>query len=311
MEQFDYYPQKPELVEKKSSQNTKKTILSIFLFILTFVLLGASDFTFIFSLILVLLIHELGHFLFMKMFGYSDVKMLFVPFMGAFVQGKKDEYKQKQSLFVVLAGPIPGIIIGLSIFYLGVKWKMDWMNDLAFLFMVLNVINLLPLDPLDGGQVLKLLVKKNQDLFQLVFSFISSLVMIGVGWYFQLWLIVIFGFLMGLRVRMTQRNYSIHKELINEGVNFTLTYKSLSNKDFSKIKEVLINYTPALKTYLNQVGDDDKSIDSIIANQVNNVLVSPVDRNASFVFKFFILIIWISGFIAPFVLINYLGVLKF
>ena len=311
MEQFDYYPQKPELVEKKSSQNTKKTILSIFLFILTFVLLGASDFTFIFSLILVLLIHELGHFLFMKMFGYSDVKMLFVPFMGAFVQGKKDEYKQKQSLFVVLAGPIPGIIIGLSIFYLGFKWKMDWMNDLAFLFMVLNVINLLPLDPLDGGQVLKLLVKKNQDLFQLVFSFISSLVMIGVGWYFQLWLIVIFGFLMGLRVRMTQRNYSIHKELINEGVNFTLTYKSLSNKDFSKIKEVLINYTPALKTYLNQVGDDDKSIDSIIANQVNNVLVSPVDRNASFVFKFFILIIWISGFIAPFVLINYLGVLKF
>lgn len=311
MEQFDYYPQKPELVEKKSSQNTKKTILSIFLFILTFVLLGASDFTFIFSLILVLLIHELGHFLFMKMFGYSDVKMLFVPFMGAFVQGKKDEYKQKQSLFVVLAGPIPGIIIGLSIFYLGFKWKMDWMNDLAFLFMVLNVINLLPLDPLDGGQVLKLLVKKNQDLFQLIFSFISSLVMIGVGWYFQLWLIVIFGFLMGLRVRMTQRNYSIHKELINEGVNFTLTYKSLSNKDFSKIKEVLINYTPALKTYLNQVGDDDKSIDSIIANQVNNVLVSPVDRNASFVFKFFILIIWISGFIAPFVLINYLGVLKF
>ena len=311
MEQFDYYPQKPELVEKKSSQDTKKTILSIFLFILTFVMLGASDFTFIFSLILVLLIHELGHFLFMKMFGYSDVKMLFVPFMGAFVQGKKDEYKQKQSLFVVLAGPIPGIIIGLSIFYLGVKWKMDWMNDLAFLFMVLNVINLLPLDPLDGGQVLKLLVKKNQDLFQLVFSFISSLVMIGVGWYFQLWLIVIFGFLMGLRVRMTQRNYSIHKELINEGVNFTLTYKSLSNKDFSKIKEVLINYTPALKTYLNQVGDDDKSIDSIIANQVNNVLVSPVDRNASFVFKFFILIIWISGFIAPFILINYLGVLKF
>ena len=311
MEQFDYYPQKPELVEKKSSQNTKKTILSIFLFILTFVLLGASDFTFIFSLILVLLIHELGHFLFMKMFGYSDVKMLFVPFMGAFVQGKKDEYKQKQSLFVVLAGPIPGIIIGLSIFYLGFKWKMDWMNDLAFLFMVLNVINLLPLDPLDGGQVLKLLVKKNQDLFQLIFSFISSLVMIGVGWYFQLWLIVIFGFLMGLRVRMTQRNYSIHKELINEGVNFTLTYKSLSNKDFSKIKEVLINYTPALKTYLNQVGDDDKSIDSIIANQVNNVLVSPVDRNASLLFKFFILIIWISGFIAPFILINYLGVLKF
>jgi len=58
---------------------------------------------FILPLIIVLLIHEMGHFLLMKLFKYDNVRMLFIPLMGAFVQGNKEEYSQKQSLWVVIA----------------------------------------------------------------------------------------------------------------------------------------------------------------------------------------------------------------
>ena len=40
MEEHDFYPQKPDLVEKKTEKNVKKTIFSIILFILTFMLIG-------------------------------------------------------------------------------------------------------------------------------------------------------------------------------------------------------------------------------------------------------------------------------
>lgn len=298
MEDYDYYPQKPELVEKKVNKGIGKSIFSLLLFVMAFSLIGMSDFTFILFLVIVLLIHEMGHFAMMKLFKYKDVQMLFVPFMGAFVKGNRDNEKQTQSILVILAGPIPGIIIGITLLYFGQGSKQEWIGDLAFLFLFLNSLNLIPLDPLDGGQLLKILVNKNQDRFQLVFSFISSIVLILSGWYFELWIVVLFGFLMAFRVRAIQKNYQIHKELSENEVNYITTYKELSNKDFSLIKQVVVDYTPALKTYIDQVSDD--SVDPIVANQVNNVLVSPVEKNANFFFKATIVLVWIASFLAPF-----------
>ena len=173
------------------------------------------------------------------------------------------------------------------------------MNDLAFLFLFLNSLNLLPLDPLDGGQLLKILVNNKQERFQLIFTFISSLVLILSGWYFELWLIVIFGFFMGFRVKAIQKNYQIHKELDEQEVNYNTSYKLLSNKDFSFIKNVVVQHTPALRTYIDQI--DDGSIDPVIASQVNNVLVNPFQRNASVLYKMFIVVIWIVAFVSPFI----------
>jgi stage IV sporulation protein FB len=299
MEEYDYYPQKPELIEKKINKGIGKTIFSILLFIMAFSLIGAGDIQFILFLVIVLLVHELGHFTMMKLFKYKDVQMLFVPFMGAFVKGNRENEKQTQSLLVILAGPIPGIVIGLTLLYFGNNSELKWMNDLAFLFLFLNSLNLLPLDPLDGGQLLKILVNNKQERFQLIFTFISSLVLILSGWYFELWLIVIFGFFMGFRVKAIQKNYQIHKELDEQEVNYNTSYKLLSNKDFSFIKNVVVQHTPALRTYIDQI--DDGSIDPVIASQVNNVLVNPFQRNASVLYKMFIVVIWIVAFVSPFI----------
>ena len=99
MEEFDFYPQKPELIESKINRKTSLTFFSMLLFALGLVLIGSTDFLFIFFVILVLFVHEIGHFSFMKIYQYKNVRMLFVPLMGAFVQGKKDFYQEKQSFF--------------------------------------------------------------------------------------------------------------------------------------------------------------------------------------------------------------------
>jgi stage IV sporulation protein FB len=304
MEEDSFYPPKPELIEKTTKENASKTVFSIVLFAVSMLLLFSDSIEIILFLVIVILIHELGHYSFMKWFGYTDVRMLFVPLLGAFVNGKKEEYFQKQSILVILAGPIPGIVIGMIMLYLGNDLRIDWIEKFGLFFLFINMLNLLPLDPLDGGQLLKLLVNSSQNLFQLIFSFLSSLFMIFIGWYFEEWIIMAFGFLMSLRVRSIQKRYSIHKELKEEDVKFETTYKNLTNRNFSKIKSILLNHTPALNTYVNEMADENT--DKIIASQVNDVLVAPLTRNASFLYKFIVVFIWVGSFIAPLVLAYYL-----
>ncbi|MBI1835747.1 MAG: hypothetical protein HYR91_00625 [Flavobacteriia bacterium] len=301
MEEFDFYPNKPELAEPKPQKNGGRTIFSIVLFVLSMLLVFSDEFSFIFFLVIVLLIHELGHFSMMKLFKYENVRLLFVPLMGAFVQGKKDLYKQSESILVILAGPIPGVLIGTLLLYFGVDLHQNVLIEIGGLFLFLNMINLLPIDPLDGGHILKIFINKNQELFQLIFSFISSLVLIGIGILINNWIIIIFGFLMGIRVRTIQKNYQIHKELKEENINFTTSYKLLSNKDFSKIKQVILSYSPSLRMYVDQLSSEET--DPIIAGQVNNVLVTPIDRDASLFFKIVAIILWLAAFIVPIIVI--------
>lgn len=301
MEEFDFYPQKPDLVEHIPKSSLSLTVFSLVLFVLTFILFfGSKEINFIVYLIIVLIIHELGHFMVMKLFKYENVRMLFVPLMGAFVQGNKRNYSQKQSFLVIIAGPLPGVVIGAAIMLYGSTIHADWMMPLSALFILLNLINLLPIDPLDGGQLLKLFAKKNHEMFLMIFAFISSIAVISVGFMVDKmgYLFIVFGFFMGFRVRALQKQYLMHKELREVNVNYSTTYKSLSNKDYSKIKEVLIEHTPQLQKYLEHL--NESQTDPLLASQVNNVLVAPLDHDASFLFKFLVLFLWVLAFLIPF-----------
>jgi hypothetical protein len=107
MEEYDFYPPKPELIEAKPKGNLALTVFSVVLFVIAFLLVFTEEVNFIIYFLVVLLTHELGHFIMMKAFGYKNVRMLFIPLMGAFVQGSKKQYSQKESFLVIAAGPFP------------------------------------------------------------------------------------------------------------------------------------------------------------------------------------------------------------
>lgn len=293
----DFHPQKPILMEHKPKGGLSVTVFSMVLFVLAFTLLFSDQFVLILFLLGVLLIHELGHFFLMKKFNYQHVRMLFIPLMGAFVQGKKDNYSQKESFLVTMAGPLPGIITGVLLLLYAANNHSAWGLQLSALFILLNLINLLPLDPLDGGQIFKLFVRKNNEFFLLMFAFISSFVLIFFGWYIDSYLLIAFGFFMGFRVRSIQKNYHMHNDLKVEDVDFNTTYKRLSNKDFHKIKYVLLEHTPALKKFIDQVSSDES--DPILASQVNRVLVAPVKKDASLFFRLLVILFWMASFAVP------------
>jgi stage IV sporulation protein FB len=296
MEEFDIYPQKPLIEKVKIESNWGLTFFSLVLFVGTFLFLFQDQILFVLFLILVLFIHEIGHFLFMKFYKYENVRMLFIPLMGAFVQGSKEKYSQRESFFVISAGPFPGIWIGSALLVFASLYQQEWMLELSFLFLFLNVINLFPIDPLDGGQLFKLYVNKKRDLFLMLFALFSSMLMIFVGWMIDSYIILAFGFLMGFKVRGFQRSHHLRKILDEKNIPYESTYDELSNEHYAKIKEVLIEESPALRKYLNLSEDNNEDF---MASHVNSALLAPVQKDAGKGLKVAILCLWLLSLSFP------------
>ena len=296
MEEFDLYPQKPLIEKVKIESNWGLTFFSLVLFVGTFLFLFKDQIRFVLFLILVLFIHEMGHFVFMKLFKYENVRMLFIPLMGAFVQGSKEKYSQKESFYVISAGPFPGIWIGSVLLVFASIYQQEWMLELSFLFLFLNVINLFPIDPLDGGQLFKLYVNKKRDLFLMLFALFSSMLMIFVGWMIDSYIILAFGFLMGFKVRGFQRNHHLRKILDEQKIPYESTYDDLSNEHYAKIKEVLIEETPALKKYLSI---SEENNDDFMASHVNSTLLAPVLKDGGMGLKVTVIFLWLLSLSFP------------
>jgi Zn-dependent protease len=148
------------LVQKETAGSTGRAwiwlLVTIVLFALSF--LRTTELLSIGIVLLVLLIHEAGHFAGMRTFGYRNVRMFFIPFFGAAVAGQKQAAPFWQRAVVLLLGPLPGIVVGFGLALELQPSMHTWMGDLLLWLIALNAFNLLPFVPLDGGRLLDLLL---------------------------------------------------------------------------------------------------------------------------------------------------------
>ena len=104
------------------------------------------------GLVLLILIHELGHVIELRRQGVPASAPLFIPFLGAFIGMKslpEDAWKEAR---VALAGPILGSV-GAVVFWVAAEVTgSDVLMGLAFVGFFLNLFNLIPIVPLDGGR---------------------------------------------------------------------------------------------------------------------------------------------------------------
>lgn len=103
--------------------------------------------------VLLLLAHEWGHVLAIKLLGLGARGPLFIPFLGAVVQVKRPPRNLKGDAGIALAGPALGSLsaLGCLVIYLWVDYKI-WLV-LAYSGCILNLFNLIPCSPLDGGKI--------------------------------------------------------------------------------------------------------------------------------------------------------------
>jgi Zn-dependent protease len=174
-------------------------------------------------LIAVLLVHELGHLAAMKLFGYRNVKMFFIPMFGAAVSGKSRNVAAWKKAIVSLAGPLPGILIGIWCLIIYAITKSEFFLYGAFIFIALNAFNLLPFFPLDGGRLLHEILFSRNRYVEMVFKILAALALIGAGLLMQAWILALFGGISLIAVSASFKLSGISKEirerLAEEGVS--------------------------------------------------------------------------------------------
>ena len=100
-----------------------------------------------------LLIHEMGHYLAARHRGLDVGLPTFIPFVGAWIQLKELPHDAETEAYVGIAGPLLGTAGALGCFYLARGTGSPLLLALAYAGFFLNLFNLIPLSPFDGGRV--------------------------------------------------------------------------------------------------------------------------------------------------------------
>ncbi len=120
--------------------------------------------------VLTVLLHEAGHFVAMDLQGYSNLNMFFIPFIAGAVTGEKKNASPADQLIMLLAGPTPGLLVGCLIYVLDALYPIPSVRPFAIWLVALNLLNLLPIWPLDGGRICWILFARQSAITQAVLS---------------------------------------------------------------------------------------------------------------------------------------------
>jgi Zn-dependent protease len=104
--------------------------------------------------VLLLLVHELGHVIQLRREGIRAGAPMFIPFLGALVAMKELPRNAAAEARVGLAGPVLGSLGALVPLALYALTGDELFKALAFVGFLLNLFNLLPVLPLDGGRAM-------------------------------------------------------------------------------------------------------------------------------------------------------------
>ena len=106
-----------------------------------------------FGFVLLILIHELGHFVAARQRGLAVGAPTFIPFVGAWIDLKEQPRDAETEAYVGFAGPFVGTLGALACYFLARHSGSSLLLALSYAGFFLNLFNLIPLSPFDGGRI--------------------------------------------------------------------------------------------------------------------------------------------------------------
>lgn len=142
------------------------------------------------TLFVLVIIHEAGHVIAAKSFGWRVFKVSLLPFGGVAEVEEQGTVSAWEEIVVAAAGPVQHLIlIGMALVFgsLGL-WNESWTEYFINVNIILALFNLLPVLPLDGGKIIQSLLSLLLPYFRTIWictwlSLLWSLLMIG----FSIW----------------------------------------------------------------------------------------------------------------------------
>lgn len=125
---------------------------------------AAWGWKFALGVVLSIYVHEMGHVLALRRYGFKASAPMFIPGLGAVIRLRQHPANPREDAAVGLAGPIYGLGAAIASYAL---WHATGQPIFAAIAQVgawINLFNLLPIGPLDGGRAFNALSRKQRWL---------------------------------------------------------------------------------------------------------------------------------------------------
>lgn len=155
-----------------------------------------------------LFVHEMGHYLAARRQNISVTVPIFIPFMGALINFKEHPYNAEQEAYIGIAGPIAGTLAAIVSYALYMYTGNQVFLVVAMLGFFLNLFNLLPLSPLDGGRTVTVISP--------YIWLLGMLMVVAAFLYFKSFIILLVGII----------GFTQIKQVLFTGSELSLYYKS-------------------------------------------------------------------------------------
>lgn len=165
-------------------------------------------------LVISIIMHEYSHILMAKYLKLKTAGFYMLPFLGAFaiINDKYTTYNQK--IYVSLAGPIGGSLLGfitIIIYYITGNYFFGAATMWVFYF---SLFNLAPISLLDGGQVLDSIAYSFNETLGFIISIVSTVVGVVILYFFNSFIagfIAVFG---GLQIYLNYKDWRLNQALL-------------------------------------------------------------------------------------------------
>lgn len=143
-----------------------------------------------------LFVHEMGHYVIAKRVGLAVSGPVFIPFIGALIRMKEEPKDAVMEAQVAYGGPLFGSMAAVACLFVYWATGSELAAALAYTGFLLNIFNLLPVHPLDGGRIVSAvspylwLIGIPALIYLMIRSFnpiLMLIVLLGLAQVYKLW----------------------------------------------------------------------------------------------------------------------------
>lgn len=171
-------------------------------------------FTWKFAVILIvqLLIHEYGHIFAMKKVGIKTKGIYLIPFVGGAAVASEDFKTRRDEVYVALMGPIFGFGCALVMMIIYYFTQIPMYAAGASWMAMVNLFNLLPINPLDGGRVMKSIAFSLNSWFGFIFMGLGIVGSIFLALIAHIWIFIFVIIISSIELGLEIYFYKKHRQ---------------------------------------------------------------------------------------------------
>ena len=103
--------------------------------------------------IALLFAHEMGHYIAAKQRGLDVGAPTFIPFLGAWINLKQLPHDAETEAYVGLGGPFIGTLAAFACYVAALQMQSGLLLAISYAGFFINLFNMIPMSPLDGGRI--------------------------------------------------------------------------------------------------------------------------------------------------------------